>query len=448
MFDNLTQRLQKIFSKLKSFGRLSEKQVEEALREVRLALLEADVNFKVVKDFIAKVKERAVGSEVLESLTPAQQVVKIVDEELTKLMGSTQSKLTFASNPPTIIMLVGLHGSGKTTATAKLARHLKSQGKRVMMIAADVYRPAAQDQLKILAEELEIPVFMPSALRGKASSDPVEIAVKGTQEARSSGSDVVILDTAGRFHIDEEMMKELQEAKKRIHPHQILLVADAMTGQDAVNLASVFEEKLDFDGVILTKLDGDARGGAALSIKAVTGKPIKFVSMGEKLDTLEPFHPDRMASRILEMGDILTLVEKAQSQVDAREAQVLQEKLLKDEFNLEDFQKQLKQIKRLGPISEVMKMIPGVSGLVKKVQVSDKDVGRLQAIIQSMTPEERKNPEIINGSRRLRIAKGSGTNTQEVNKLLNQFNALKKMVKQLKRGKSPFGLGKNPFPFT
>ncbi|MFQ5574099.1 MAG: signal recognition particle protein [Terriglobia bacterium] len=444
MFDNLTERLQQVFSKLRSHGVLSQPQVDEALREVRLALLEADVNFKVVKDFVARLRERAVGQEVTKSVTPAQQVVKIVHDELTSLMGATNSKLTFASNPPTVIMVVGLHGSGKTTATGKLARYLKNQGKRVLMVAADLYRPAAVEQLVTHGEDLDVPVFRPKS----SGMTPVKLASDGLAAARTQGSDVVLIDTAGRLHIDDEMMDELDQVKKNTNPHQILLVVDAMTGQDAVNLATTFDRRLAFDGLILTKLDGDARGGAALSIKAVTGRPIKFVSLGEKLDSLEPFHPERMASRILEMGDVLTLVEKAEAQVDADEAKAMQEKLLKDKFTLDDFRTQLKQIKKLGPISDLIKMIPGVSGLAKNIDVSDKDLARLEAIICSMTVEERTDPHIINGSRRLRIAKGSGTSTHDVNKLLNQFTALRKMVKGMKGGKLPFGMGKKMFPFS
>ncbi len=427
MFENLSTRLQTIFAKLRSRGRLSERDVDDALREVRLALLEADVNFKVVKNFVLAVRERAVGSEVFESLTPGQQVVKIVYEELTKLMGLTPSKLVFAPKPPTSFMLVGLQGSGKTSATAKLAYYLKSLGKRPFMITTDIYRPAAVAQLKTLGEELKTPVFFMD-LR----TPPLEIAKHGIKEAILNGYDVVILDTAGRLHIDETMMEELRKLREEIHPHQILLVVDAMTGQDAVNLALAFKEKIDFDGVILTKLDGDARGGAALSIKTVTNKPIKLVSVGERLNCLELFHPDRMASRILGMGDILTLIEKAEAAVDARKAQVLEEKLRKGQFTLEDFLNQMQQLKKMGPLNQILGMLPGISGLPapKNLQISDDELTRLQAIIQSMTPEERRNPNIIDGSRRLRVARGSGNTTQEVNRLLRRFHQIKKLMKQ------------------
>jgi len=446
VFDNLSSRLQDIFSKLKSRGKLTEKDVDVAMREVRLALLEADVNYKVVKDFIAKVKERSIGVEVLESLTPAQQVIKIVNEELTALMGSTESKLSFAPRPPTVIMLVGLQGSGKTTTAAKLAHHLRSTGRRPFLIGADVYRPAAIDQLKTLADENNIPFYSDDP-----KMPPLTIARAGIKAANQNGSDIVIIDTAGRLHIDEQMMHELEEIKAELKPHQILLVVDAMTGQDAVNVAQSFREKLDFDGIVMTKLDGDARGGAALSVKAVTGKPIKLVSVGEKMDSLEPFHPDRMASRILGMGDILTLIERAQATVDEKKAREMEEKLRKAEFTFEDFLGQMEQMQQMGPINQLIKMIPGMGKLPKDIQVSDKDMARIKAIIQSMTSDERRNPNLINGSRRERIARGSGTDTHEVNQLLKQFNQTKKMLKQfgsmqgkMKMPKGGFGGG---FPF-
>lgn len=444
MFDNLSNRLQDIFSKLKSRGKLTEKEVDAAMREVRLALLEADVNFKVVKDFISKVKERAIGSEVLESLTPAQQVIKIVNEELTELMGSTESKLSFASRPPTIIMLVGLQGSGKTTTAAKLAHHLRTQGRRPFLIGADVYRPAAIDQLKTLADENKIAFYSDDP-----KTPPLQIVKAGIRAANKNGSDIVIVDTAGRLHIDDQMMRELEEIRSEVKPHQILLVVDAMTGQDAVNVAQSFRERLDFDGIVMTKLDGDARGGAALSVKAVTGKPIKLVSIGEKIDSLEPFHPDRMASRILGMGDILTLIEKAQATVDEKKAREMEEKLRKAEFTFEDFLDQMEQMQQMGPINQLIKMIPGLGKLPKDVQVSDKDLARIRAIIQSMTTDERRNPSIINGSRRERIARGSGTDTHEVNQLLKQFNQTKKMLKQFgnMQGKMKLPKGGGPFPF-
>lgn len=436
MFENLTNRMQDIFKRLRGRGRLGEKEVDEAVREIRLALLEADVNFKVVKEIVERIRQKAVGQEVLKSLTPAQQVVKIVHDELTDLMGGSPSKLTFASEPPTIIMLVGLQGSGKTSATAKLAYSLKSQGKRPLMVAADVYRPAAIDQLRILGGELDIPVTV-----GDKNERVLEICQKGISDAKNRGYDTVILDTAGRLHIDDEMMKELIEIKPKIRPHQVLLVADSMTGQDAVNQAKTFEEKLGLDGVILTKLDGDARGGAALSIKAVTGKPIKFVTVGEKPQSIELFYPDRMSSRILGMGDILTLIEKAEETVDREKAQALEQRLRKEEFNLEDFLDQMEQVKKMGSLTDILKMLPQglVPSGVKGLRLEDKEIERVKAIIQSMTLEERRSPRIIDGSRRLRIAKGSGTSTTEVNKLLKQFEMMKKMVKQLTGGKLKFG---------
>ncbi len=444
MFDNLSNRLQDIFAKLRSHGKLTEKDVDVAMREVRLALLEADVNYKVVKDFIAKVKERAIGVEVLESLTPAQQVIKIVNEELTELMGSTESKLTFASKPPTVIMLVGLQGSGKTTTAAKLSHFLRSNGRRPFLIGADVYRPAAIDQLKTLADENKIPFYSDDP-----KTAPLQIIRAGIRAANQNGADVIIVDTAGRLHIDDQMMHELEEVKTEVRPHQILLVVDAMTGQDAVNVAQAFREKLDFDGVVMTKLDGDARGGAALSIKAVTGRPIKLVSVGEKMDSLESFHPDRMSSRILGMGDILTLIEKAQSTVDEKMAREMEEKLRKAEFTFEDFLVQMEQMQQMGPIQQLIGMIPGLGKLPKNIQVSDKDMARIRAIIQSMTLEERRNPSIISGSRRERIAKGSGTDTHEVNQLLKQFNQVRKMLKQFGstqgKMKMPKGMGLPPF---
>lgn len=428
--------MQDIFKRLRGRGRLGEKGVDEAVREIRLALLEADVNFKVVKEIVERIRQKAVGQEVLKSLTPAQQVVKIVHDELTDLMGGSPSKLAFASEPPTIIMLVGLQGSGKTSATAKLAYSLKSQGKRPLMVAADVYRPAAIDQLRILGGELDIPVTV-----GDKNERVLEICQKGISDAKNRGYDTVILDTAGRLHIDDEMMKELIEIKPKIRPHQVLLVADSMTGQDAVNQAKTFEEKLGLDGVILTKLDGDARGGAALSIKAVTGKPIKFVTVGEKPQSIELFYPDRMSSRILGMGDILTLIEKAEETVDREKAQALEQRLRKEEFNLEDFLDQMEQVKKMGSLTDILKMLPQglVPSGVKGLRLEDKEIERVKAIIQSMTLEERRSPRTIDGSRRLRIAKGSGTSTTEVNKLLKQFEMMKKMVKQLTWGKLKFG---------
>ncbi|MCL4498698.1 MAG: signal recognition particle protein [Chloroflexi bacterium] len=440
MFDNLSDRLTGIFDKLKGRGKLTEKDVDVALREVRLALLEADVNFRVVKDFIAKVRVRAVGGEVLESLTPGQHVIKIVNEELAELMGSTESKLVLGGRPSVVIM-VGLQGSGKTTSTAKLAYMLRKQGRRPFVVGADVYRPAAVDQLKALADENDFPFY------GSATGNPVDIAEKGVSQAIEKACDVVLVDTAGRLHIDDELMNELVEMKKAVKPQQILLVVDAMTGQDAVNVANSFKERLDFDGVVMTKLDGDARGGAALSVKAVTGKPIKLVSLGEKVDSMEPFHPDRMASRILGMGDVLTLIEKAQASVDEKRAAEMEAKLRKADFTFEDFLDQMEQIKKMGPISQIMGMIPGMGKMPKNAQVSEKDLARIQAIIQSMTSEERLNPVIISGSRRQRIALGSGTSTHEVNQLLKQFNETKKLLKQFGKMQGRGRMPKGAFPF-
>ncbi|MDI3546652.1 MAG: signal recognition particle subunit [Halanaerobiales bacterium] len=442
IFEGLAEKLQGTLKKLRGKGKLSEKDVKTALKEVKLALLEADVNYKVVKKFVKKVEERAVGHDVMQSLTPGQQVIKIVNDELTELMGGSKSDLTFSPEPPTVIMLAGLQGAGKTTSAGKLARTLKKQGKQPLLVAGDIYRPAAIKQLQVLGDRLDIPVFSMGD-----QHDPVDIAKAGISYAGSHGNDIVILDTAGRLHIDEKMMEELKAIKENIHPHEILLVVDAMTGQDAVNVAKNFDQALGIDGVILTKLDGDARGGAALSIKAVTGKPIKFVGMGEKLDALEPFYPDRMASRILGMGDVLSLIEKAEASIDAQKAQELEEKLRQNEFTLEDFLEQMDQVRNMGPLDQILGMIPGFAGAgqLKNLQVDEKQLDHIEAIINSMTPEERRKPEIINGSRRRRIARGSGTSIQEVNRLLKQFKQTKKMMKQLsdmprgrKRGRIPF----------
>lgn len=445
VFEGLADKLQQTFKKLRGRGKLSEADVNEAMREVRMALLEADVNFKVVKDFVAKIKERAVGQEVLGSLTPAQFVIKIVNEELTNLMGGVQSRITVASKPPTVIMLVGLQGAGKTTTAGKLANLLKKQNKRPLLVAADVYRPAAIKQLQVLGEQLEIPVF---TLGDKQS--PVTIAQQAIDYAISHLRDMVIIDTAGRLHINTELMAELKSIKQTVRPHEILLVVDAMTGQDAVTVAESFNGELGVDGVILTKLDGDARGGAALSVKAVTGCPIKFAGMGEKLDALEPFHPDRMASRILGMGDVLSLIEKAEASFDLEQAQKMEKKLRKEDFTLDDFLDQLQQVKKLGPLEEILGMLPGMGNL-KKLQgldFNEKEFKRIEAIIQSMTPKERRDTAIINGSRRKRIAIGSGTKVQDVNRLLKQFTEAKKMMKRLqdmkKSGKKP---GKFKLPF-
>ncbi|GAB6088266.1 signal recognition particle protein [Alkaliphilus crotonatoxidans] len=425
VFEGLAEKLQNTLNKLKGKGKVSEKDVNEAMREVKLALLEADVNFKVVKDFINRVKERAVGSAVLESLTPGQQIIKIVNEELTALMGSTNSKITFASKPPTVIMMAGLQGAGKTTTTGKLAKLLKKQGKRPLLVACDIYRPAAIKQLQVVGEQVEVPVF---TMGDKIS--PVEIAKAGVNHGLDHGNDLIIIDTAGRLHIDEDLMEELQSIKETIKPHEILLVIDSMTGQDAVNVAQHFNDKLGIDGVILTKLDGDTRGGAALSVRAVTNKPIKFAALGEKMDDLEPFHPDRMASRILGMGDVLSLIEKAQANFDAKKAKELENKIKSQTFTFEDFLDQLQQVKNMGPISQLLEMIPGAGKQLKGMEVDEKELLHIQAIIQSMTREERVNPSILNAGRRKRIALGSGTSVQQVNRLIKQFEQTRKMMKQ------------------
>ncbi|RJQ40842.1 MAG: signal recognition particle protein [Nitrospiraceae bacterium] len=429
IFEGLAEKLQNTFKKLKGKGKLSEADVDAAMREVRVALLEADVNFKVVKDFVKKVRERSIGQEVMDSLTPGQHVIKIVNEELTELMGGAQSKINIASKPPTVIMLVGLQGAGKTTTAGKLANLLRKQGRRPLLVAADVYRPAAIKQLQVLGEQLNIPVY---TLGEK--TNPVDIARGALEHARSIGNDTVIIDTAGRLHINEELMDELENIKETAHPHEVLFVMDATTGQDAVNVAETFNVRLGIDGVIMTKLDGDTRGGAALSVKAVTGKPIKFAGIGEKLEALEPFHPDRMAARILGMGDVLSLIEKAQTSMDAEKALELQRKIKTQDYNLQDFMDQMEQIKSMGPIDELLGMIPGL-GQVKQLKnlkgsVDDKEFAHMKAIIQSMTIKERQDPRIIKDSRKKRIAKGSGTKVSEVNRLLKQFEETKKMMKQ------------------
>lgn len=424
MFEGLSDKLQAVFKRLKGKGKLTEADVNEAMREVRVALLEADVNFKVVKDLVARIKERAVGQEVLESLTPGQQVIKIVHEEIITLMGGTESKLEIAPKPPTIVMLVGLQGAGKTTQGAKLAHLLKKQGKHPLLVACDIYRPAAIQQLQVLGEQIKVPVF------SLGQESPVKIAEKSVEFALNNGNDVLIMDTAGRLHINEELMDELAKIKEKVSPHEILLVVDAMTGQDAVNVAEAFNQQLGLDGVILSKLDGDTRGGAALSVKAVTGCPIKYAGVGEKIDALEVFHPDRMASRILGMGDVLTLIEKAQQTFDEKKAREMQEKLRKQELDLEDFLEQINQLKNMGPLSSILEMIPGIGRQLKDVQVDENEFNRAKAIIQSMTPEERRKPLLIKDSRKKRIAKGSGTTVQDVGKLLKQFEQTKKMMKQ------------------
>ncbi len=435
MFDQLSERLQGAFRMLTGRGKLTEANIDEALREVRRALLEADVNFKVARSFIDDVRARAVGEDVLRSVTPGQQVVKIVHEELGKLLGGTGEPFRIPSDSPATIMVVGLQGSGKTTFCAKLARYLGNRGKRPLLAAADTYRPAAQDQLRVLAGELGFPVHA-----GGRAADPVEIAKGAVEEARSGDADIVIVDTAGRLHVDEDMMEELSRIKDATAPQEILLVLDSMTGQDAVNVASEFLARLEFTGAVLTKLDGDTRGGAAVSLRAVTGRPIKFAGIGEKLDALEPFHPDRMASRILGMGDVLTLVERAQEAADGKEAERLEEKLRKQSFTLEDFFEQLQALKKMGSLDQLIGMIPGMSK-VGPVAVDEGALVRVEAIIHSMTPGERRHPDVIDGGRRKRIAGGSGTSVQDVNRLLKQFDAMKKMMKQFgnlgKRGRLP-----------
>src|SRR6056297_20734 len=439
IFSGLAEKLQDTLKKLSGKGKLNEKDVDNALREVKLALLEADVNYRVVKNLINNIKERAVGQEVMDSLTPGQQVVKIVNEELTKLMGGEQSEIEISSEPPTLIMLVGLQGSGKTTTAGKLAKMFKKEGKNPLLVAGDIYRPAAIRQLQVLGERLEIPVF---SMGDK--QNPVDIIKAGLSKAESAGNDIVILDTAGRLHIDEEMMDELQDIKTNTDPDEILLVVDSMTGQDAVNVSENFDDKLGIDGVVLTKLDGDARGGAALSVKAVTGKPIKFIGTGEKLDDFEPFHPDRMSDRILGMGDVLSLIEKAEEAIDKEKAKKLEERLKNNQFTFEDFLDQLEQLRDMGPLDEIMGMIPGMSGAkqLKNLQVDEKQLDHIEAIINSMTQEEKVDPKLINGSRRKRIAKGSGTSIQEVNRLLKQYRETKKMIKKFNSGKGKGLMGK------
>ncbi len=436
-FEGLSEKLNAAFKKLRGKGRLSENDVREAMREVRLALLEADVSYKVVKDFVASVTERCVGSDVLESLTPAQQVIKIVNDELTALMGGSSAKLTMASRPPTIVMMVGLQGAGKTTNCAKLAGLMrKTHGKRPLLVACDVYRPAAIEQLKVVGSQLDLPVFE------MGQSDPVEIAKAAVRHAQDHGNDIVFLDTAGRLHIDETLMNELKEIKATVHPNEILLVVDAMTGQDAVNAASAFDEALGIDGVVLTKLDGDARGGAALSIKATTGKPIKFAGIGEKLDMIEPFHPDRMASRILGMGDVLSLIEKAEQTIDKKKAEELDRKLKKSRLSLADFLDEMREMKKMGDLSQIASMLPG--GIGKQLEGAELDpkvLARSEAIILSMTPAERENPNILNASRKKRIASGCGLEVSDVNRLLKQYDMMNQIAKQMYKGRSKLGGG-------
>jgi len=428
-FEGLADRLQNTIKKITGKGKVSEQDVKEMTREVRLALLEADVNFKVVKDLIGRIKERAIGQEVMESLTPGQQVIKVVKEELAELMGGEQSKIAVSDKPPTVIMMVGLQGAGKTTTTGKLANHLRKKHNRSpLLVACDIYRPAAIKQLETLGTQLDMPVFsMGTEIK------PADIVKEALKEAKANHNDYVLIDTAGRLHIDEELMGELQEVRDIAKPEEIFLVVDSMTGQDAVNVAESFNEQLDVTGVILTKLDGDTRGGAALSIKAVTGKPIKFAGMGEKLDALEPFHPERMASRILGMGDVLSLIEKAQTNIDEKQAKELEEKMRNMSFTFDDFLEQMAQVKKMGPLDDLMSMIPGAGKMkgIKNAQIDEKQLGHIEAIIQSMTKKERVDPSIINASRRKRIAVGSGTSVSQVNRLIKQFNDMKKMMKQM-----------------
>ena len=442
-FENLSNKLQDVFKQLRGKGKLTEADVKTAMREVKIALLEADVNFKIVKNFIKTVTERAVGTEVLEGLNPGQQVIKIVNEELISLMGTTQSQLTFAKRPPTVYMMVGLQGAGKTTSSGKLAGQLRKQGRKPLLVACDVYRPAAIKQLQVVGKNYNIPVF---EMGDKLS--PVEISKKALEYAAENRNDVILIDTAGRLHINEELMQELQDIKEVVKPQEILLVVDAMTGQDAVTVAESFDSQLGIDGIIMTKLDGDARGGAALSVRSVTNKPIKYIGMGEKMEDLEPFYPDRMASRILGMGDVLTLIDKVQQNIDEQEAKEMQKKMLSNEFTLEDFLSQMQQIKKMGPLKDLMGMIPGMNkfNLDEALNGVDpsKEMAKTEAIIQSMTREERLNPSILNGPRKKRIANGSGRSIAEVNRLLKQFEEMKKMMKQMnnmqkgKKGKLPF----------
>jgi signal recognition particle subunit SRP54 len=444
MFENLTTKLDGIFKRLRGHGKLTEENIQEALKEVRVALLEADVNFKVVKDFIQSVQGRAVGQEVMASLTPAQQLVKIVKEEMNSLLGSEEGGIHLSGSPPVPIMLVGLHGCGKTTTAAKLARYFKERKKRPYLIPADVYRPAAIDQLQKLGKDLGVDYYRP-----EPSQTVLDICLKGKESALKGGYDLVLVDTAGRLHIDEALMLELREIKAHIKPKEVILVADAMTGQDAVNIAKNFNERLGIDGVILTKMDGDARGGAALSIRSVAQKPIKFIGVGEKLDALEVFHPDRMTSRILGMGDVLTLIEKAEAAFDEEKALELEKKIRKDSFTLEDFQDQLMQIRKMGSLESIIQMIPGISKKMKgmgDIGIDERELVRIEAIVNSMTPKERHNHLIINGSRRLRIAKGSGTSVQEVNQLLKRYAQTRKMMKRFSQlEKKGFGRGQVPF---
>jgi len=435
-FESLTEKLSNVFKKLRGKGRLSQGDVKEAMKEIKMALLEADVNFKVVKSFIATVSERAVGADVMESLTPAQMIVKIVNEELTALMGSGDSKLTISSTPPTVVMLVGLNGAGKTTNGAKLAGFMKKQGKRPLLVACDTFRPAAVTQLEVVGSQVDVPVFQ------QGLGDPIEIAKAGIAHAKQHGNDLVFIDTAGRLHVDEELMDQLKSMKAAINPTEILLIVDAMIGQDAVNAAKAFDEALDLTGVMLTKLDGDARGGAALSIRAVTGKPIKFAGTGEKLDNIEVFHPDRMASRILGMGDVLSLIEKAEQNLDAKKAAEQLERLRKNKFTLQDFYDQMVQLKSMGSLQDIAGMLPGMGGKKLDLNVDESQLNRIEAIILSMTPYERENPDVLNSSRKKRIAAGSGTNVVDINRLLKQFDMVQQLTRQFSNPKKKGMFGK------
>jgi signal recognition particle subunit SRP54 len=429
-FEGLSNRLQEITRKLSGKARISESDLKEVLREVKLALLEADVNYKIVKDFVKTIEEKALGQDVLKSLTPGQQVVKIVRDELTSLLGGTESKISFSPNPPTVIMLVGLQGSGKTTTAGKLANRIRKQGKRPLLVACDVYRPAAIKQLQVVGKQLDIPVYS-----NETTKDVNLIARQAMNVAMSKLNDVVIIDTAGRLQIDEALMNELKDLKKNVRPHEILLVVDSMTGQDAVNIADTFNKELGIDGVVLTKLDGDTRGGAALSVKSITGKPIKYIGVGEKLSDFEEFYPDRMASRILGMGDILSIIDKAEETFDMEQAAALEKKLKKNKFDLDDYLAQLRQMKKMGSFSSIIKSLPGIGSKLKNIDIDDKEFVKIEAIICSMTKEERRKPEILNGQRRLRIAKGSGTEVQDINKFMKSFEMTQKMMKEMRSPK-------------
>lgn len=438
MLDSIGERLTAIFKNLRSRGKLTESDVSEAMREVQRALLEADVNLKVVKDFVARVKEKAVGEAVWKSLTPGQLVIKYVRDELVELMGGQNEKIQLASQPPTVIMMVGLHGQGKTTSTGKIARQLKEQGRKPMLVACDVYRPAAITQLQVLGRQIDVPVYAE-----ETNPNPVEIAKNALDAASRQGRDVIFVDTAGRLHVDDALMDELKALRAALKPHETLLVVDAMTGQDAVNVAKSFNDAVGIDGVVLTKFDGDARGGAALSVKAITGKPIKFIGTGEKLTALEPFHPDRLVGRMLGMGDVLTMIEKAEQTMSAEQAEALERKLRSQEFDLHDFMEQLEQVRKMGPLQELLGMIPGLSNVaaLKDLQVDERQFSRITAIIKSMTPKERRNPDLLNASRKRRVAAGSGTQVEDVNRLLKQFDMTKQMMKKLTGAGSPFGGG-------